>query len=139
MALKSLSTAELMKELERRRKNAAKLESRRATLLAELDQVEAELALLGEAPAPRPARGKTSGRTAAGTPRKRARNEINLPDAIAQAMEVGAQVTPNEAADLVLANGFQTTSARFNMMVSNALSKDKRFKRLSRGLYERIA
>ncbi len=59
-------------------------------------------------------------------------------DAIVAAMEVGAVVSPKEAAELVLTNGFQTTSKNFNMMVSNALAKDKRSKRQGPGQYERI-
>ena len=38
-----------------------------------------------------------------------------------------------------MANGFKTTSSRFNMMVSNTLAKDPRFKRVSRGQYERVS
>jgi len=135
MALKSLSTDELQRELARRAKDAGKLENRRTKLLAELAEVEKELSFLGGAlgagPAPR-AKGSPTGR-------KRAKNDMSLPDAIAQAMEVRAIVSPKEAADLVRANGFTTTSKNFNMMVSNALAKDKRFKRLGRGQYERIA
>lgn len=137
MALKSLSTAELLKELDRREKGAGKLEAQREKLLTEVGKIDAQLALLGVA-ADRP--GKT-GRPATVAPsgkRTRARNAINLPDAIAMAMEIGAVVSPAEASDLVISNGFKTTSQRFNMMVSNALAKDKRFKRLSRGQYERI-
>lgn len=137
MALKSLSTDELQRELARRVKDASKLEGRRAKLLAELAEVEKELSFLGGG-------GGASGGAAAprvrGAPtgRKRAKNDMSLPDAIAQAMEVRAVVSPKEAADLVRANGFTTTSKNFNMMVSNALAKDKRFKRLGRGQYERI-
>ena len=63
---------------------------------------------------------------------------MSLPEALVQACEVGAVVSPSEAAQLVQANGFKTTSKNFNMMVSNALAKDKRFKRIGRGQYERI-
>ncbi|MFT7461930.1 MAG: hypothetical protein ACI9EF_000264 [Pseudohongiellaceae bacterium] len=137
MALKSLSTAELLKELQRREKGAGKLEAKRSKLLTELTAIDTQLAHLGVAPS-------ASGRPVA-TPsapstgkRTRARNAVNLPDAIAMAMEVGAVVSPAEASDLVTSNGFKTTSSRFNMMVSNALAKDTRFRRLSRGQYERI-
>ncbi len=138
MALKSLSTAELLKELDRREKGAGKLEAKRAKLLNELAQLDAQLAQLGVTPGRAP---KGAGAAAASAPngkRTRARNAVNLPDAIAMAMEIGAVVSPAEASDLVLSNGFKTTSQRFNMMVSNALAKDSRFKRLSRGQYERV-
>jgi len=140
MVLKSLSTAELLKELDRREKGAGKLEAKRAKLLDELRQLDEQLAQLGVSPGQAP-RGAGAGAAAARAPngkRTRARNPVNLPDAIAMAMEVGAVVSPAEASELVISNGFKTTSQRFNMMVSNALAKDSRFKRLSRGQYERI-
>ena len=138
MALKSLSTAELLKELSRREKGAGKLEAKRAKLLDELKQIDAQLAQLGIAPGHS---HRSNGSAATAAPigkRTRARNAVNLPDAIAMAMEVGAVVSPAEASNLVISNGFKTTSQRFNMMVSNALAKDERFKRLSRGQYERV-
>lgn len=140
MALKTLSTADLQRELERRQRGASKLEVRRAKLVAEIDQIDVELATLGVFAGSRPATrgGKRGPVPGSGGKRRRARNDISLPEAIVQACEVGAIVSPAEAAELVLANGFKTTSARFNMMVSNALAKDKRFKRVGRGQYERI-
>jgi len=134
--LTKVSTAELQRELVRREKSVSRLHARRDDLLAQLKDVEKEIAALGGAKGPRRGGSTGGGRRAGG--RGRARNEISLPDAIAQAMEVGATVSPKEAAELVLANGYKTTSANFNMMVSNALAKDKRFKRLGRGQYERI-
>jgi len=140
MALKSLSTADLQKELERREKGAHKLEARRKKLLKELDAIEAELAHLGLGVAKRGRRsGAAAASVAVGGKRRRAKNEMSLPDAICAAMEVRAVVSPKEAAELVRANGFKTTSKNFNMMVSNALAKDKRFKRIGRGQYERIS
>ena len=132
MALKNMTTAELRQELERRTRNVGKLQRRRDKLVAEIAEIDAELAALGESTG-----GAVGGDPAAG-PRRRARNKVSLPDAIAAAMEIGAVVSPKEAADLVQANGYKTTSANFNMMVSNALAKDKRFKRLGRGQYERV-
>ncbi len=138
MALKSLSTADLQKELERREKGAHKLEARRKKLLKELEAIDQELAFLGNSGGKR-GRRSSAAAPAAGGKRRRARNEMSLPDAICAAMEVRATVSPKEAAELVRANGFKTTSKNFNMMVSNALAKDKRFKRIGRGQYERIA
>ena len=71
--------------------------------------------------------------------RRRARNDISLGDALAGAMEVRAVVSPAEAAELVRSNGYKTNARNFAMMVSNTLAKDKRFKRISRGQYERVA
>ncbi len=131
MALKNLSTSDLRRELERRSRSSGKLQKRRQKLMEEIGAIDAELAALGEAV------GSAASNSGTG-PRRRARNKVSLPDAIAQSMEVGAVVSPKEASELVQANGYKTNSASFNMMVSNALSKDKRFKRLGRGQYERI-
>ncbi len=141
MALSSLTTAELQKELDRRQKGAQKLMARREKLLTELSDIDQELSFLGiagqasagDSAAKR--RGPVPGAT---TGRRRAKNAMSLPDAICSAMEVRAVVSPKEAGELVRANGFQTTSQNFNMMVSNALAKDPRFNRVGRGQYERI-
>jgi hypothetical protein len=135
MALKNLSTVDLQKELERRQKSGRKLESRRAKLAAELAQLDGELAALGIKPGAAPAAGRR-GRGAKG--RSRAKNAVSLPDAIASAMDIGAEASPSEMAVLVQKNGYKTTAANFNMMVSNAMAKDERFKRLGRGLYKRV-
>ncbi len=143
MALKTLSTADLQAELARREKNAGKLQARREKLLAELAELDAEIVSLGGEGSGR-AKGKRLSQrgskktTRGGGGRKRAKNEMSLPDAIAAAMDVGAEVSPKEAAELVLNNGFNTHSKNFGMMVSNALAKDPRFKRLGRGLYARV-
>ena len=139
MALARISTAQLQAELARREKDVSKLEAKREKLMAQLATLDKEIAELGGSGG---GRGRGAARRSSGAPagtgRKRARNAMNLPDAIVAAMEVGAVVSPKEAAGLVLANGFQTTSKNFNTMVSNALAKDKRFKRQGRGQYERI-
>lgn len=132
MKLNSISTAELNAELVRREKQRGKLEKRLAVLMKEVGEIEAQL---GGIPKTRGRRGPAKGSTG----RRRAKNDISLADALAQAMEVRAVVSPAEAADYVKKNGYKTTSSNFNMMVSNALAKDPRFKRLSRGQYERIA
>jgi len=142
MALKTLSTADLQAELARREKNAGKLQARREKLLTELADLDAEIVSLGGTGSGK-ATGKrlaqaSSKKTGGGGGRRRAKNEMTLPDAIAAAMDVGAEVSPKEAAELVLNNGFNTHSKNFGMMVSNALAKDPRFKRLGRGLYARV-
>jgi hypothetical protein len=48
-------------------------------------------------------------------------------------------VSPIEASKLVKANGYKTTSRTFNISVSQALAKDKRFKRVGRGQYEKVS
>jgi uncharacterized protein YaaQ len=135
MNLKSLDTTALKAELQRRERNAKTLVKKRNKLARQLANVESELAALG---ATGGAARSGRGTTLAGTPRKRAKNDVSLADALAQSMEVRAVVTPAEAASLVKDNGYKSTSQHFGMMVSNALTKDKRFKRIARGQYERI-
>jgi hypothetical protein len=131
MNLKNVDTHALAAELARRQRTVRKLAARRQRLAKELARVDAELEALGQAA---PARaGK------APAPRQRARNDVSLADALAAAMEVRAVVSPSEAATLVRRNGYKSTARNFGMLVSNALSKDQRFKRVARGQYERVA
>ena len=132
MNLKSLDTTALKAELKRRERNARGLFKKRNKLARQLADVESELAALGAA-------GGGRGPASSGVGRRRARNKVSLTDALAQAMEVRAVVSPAEAAELVKENGYKSTSKHFGMMVSNALTKDKRFKRVSRGQYERVS
>lgn len=136
MDLTTVSTSALQAEIQRRERGIEALRRKRDRLADELGEIEAELARLG-------GRGGESGEGSDGAGARptapRARNRISLGDALAQAMEVRAVVTPAEAAELVRANGYQSTSKNFNMIVSNALAKDPRFRRVSRGQYERIA
>jgi hypothetical protein len=138
MALKSLSTADLQRELERRQRGGDRLLAKRNKVLAQLAEIDKELAALGLSAGKLPSAPGRSAASGTGSKRRRAKNDMSLPDALVQACEIGAVVSPAEASDLVLANGFKTTSSRFNMMVSNALAKDKRFKRIGRGQYERV-
>jgi hypothetical protein len=108
----------------------------------ELTAIDAELSLLGmNGPtAARRSSRVSKGRSASGKgSRSRPKNKLTLPDAIAAAMDMGAVVSPAEAAKLVKANGYKTTSKTFSVNVSQALTKDERFKRVGRGQYERVA
>jgi hypothetical protein len=142
MALDRISTSELQAELRRRESDASRLQATRDKLYKQLEEVDRELHALGVSGGRSPAARRTGrpGRKPGGRPAggKRAKNSLSLPDAVADAMEVGAVISPREAADLVLANGYKSTAKNFNMLVSNALAKDGRFKRLGRGQYERV-
>lgn len=142
MSLQDMSLTDLQNEIKRRQSQAAKLQGQRDRLAAEIAALDKDLAAFGISGTSIPTRRKVgrpagSGATG-GTKRTRTNNSIALPDAIAAAMEVHAVVSPLEAAELVRKNGYVTTSKTFNMQVSNALAKDARFKRLSRGQYERV-
>ena len=140
MPLEALSTEQLTRELKRRQGMLRQLVSRRNHLLRQLKELDARIADLGgpsEAGLAGSARSK--GAVEDSPRRTRARNAISLPEAIAMAVEVRATITPTEAARLVLHNGYRSTSKNFGMMVANALAKDSRFKRVSRGIYARVS
>ena len=144
MAARTLSTDALHAEIARREKGAKKLNIQRDRLLKQLEKIDDKLALLQRGSGRRPGRVTRRGssrRTTRGKTgtRRRGRNKVPLTDAIASAMDKGAVVSPKEAAALVKANGYKTTSKTFNIQVSQALTKDKRFKRVGRGQYKRVA
>ncbi len=133
--LTRLTTADLTAELARREKAAGKLQKQRAQLVAQLEAVEKELGGLGVAlGASGRKRGKSAGLPAG---RKRPKNTLPLPDAIIAAMEIGAVISPKEAAELVISNGYQTTSKTFGGQVANVLAKDPRFKKMGRAQFKR--
>ena len=141
--LATISTEMLRRELERRRRGVESLIARRDALRAEIAELDERIRELSDEPQ-RAARGRGrgqghghGGRRSARLAMPRPKNAMSLPDAIAVEVEVGDSITPAEAARRVLASGYQTTAKTFTMVVANALSKDKRFKRLGRGKYER--
>jgi hypothetical protein len=142
MALRSVSTSELRRELERREKGSRRLLTRRIALARTLASLDAELAglgllrtatALGRSLAP-----ARAAKAPASAKRRRARNETSLPEVIAKVVRLGATVTPAEVSARVKASGYRSSAAHFGMMVSNALAKDARFKRVARGQYERV-
>jgi hypothetical protein len=143
-SLGQLSTDEIIAELDRRERRMHHLQARQAALQAELTEIDAQLAEAGRRlaaglqavePAQAAAEPATRARRASGP---RARNEVSLADAIAQAVEIRARITPAEAAELVRSNGYVTNARKFAMTVATALSKDSRFRRIERGVYERV-
>lgn len=152
-SLGQLTTDEILAELDRRERRIRQLEERSTRLreqLAELDRqiadVGAQLPVLESAVAdsarggngPQPDRGRGAARRADARRTPRAKNEVSLGDALALAVEVRAQVTVAEAVDLVLRNGYTSNSKRFAMSVATTLGKDPRFRRVERGVYERV-
>jgi hypothetical protein len=116
-SLSNLSVGELQMELARRKRGAAKLERRREKLMAELAEINAQLAGSGVV-------GNGGGR----------RNSMTLPDALYNVLQ-GRTMSVTEAADAVRASGYTSAAANFRTMVNQALLKDKRFKKVARGQY----
>ncbi len=65
-------------------------------------------------------------------------NTLGLGDALAHVLEPNVVVSPAEACERVRAEGYESSSKNLQIMVSNTLSKDFRFKRVGHGRYERI-
>lgn len=118
-SLENLSVSDLQAELNRRRRGVSRLERRREKLMAELADINAQIAEMGG----------TIGGSGGGR-----RNNMTLPDALHQVLS-GTTMSVTEAADAVRAAGYQSNAANFRTMVNQALLKDKRFKKVARGQY----
>lgn len=119
--LQEMTVAELQAELSRRRRGVGKLERRREKLMAELADINAQISGMGG----------SMGGAGGGT---RARNTMTLPDALHQVLQ-GVTMSVTDAVDAVRAAGYSSSAANFRTMVNQALLKDKRFKKVSRGQY----
>ncbi len=123
-----------------RNRRVAELQERRDEALAALEEIDRALAELGGAAAgPRPSRpgrkkgaSKKTGRTKKAGGRRR--GGASLADAIAGALSGGAKPVPDLIA-AVREAGYRSSSPNFRNMVSQRLTKDPRFKRVSRGVY----
>jgi len=144
-SLKSMSVAELRRELERREKGGEKLRKQHAKLAKRLAALDAELADLGVAVPSRRGRkpGRMPGRRGPGRPKgsknkrgaKRPKNSMSLLEAIVSGVRVGSTVSPAQAAAAAKAKGYKSSSPNFGMMVANQLAKAPQFKRVGRGQY----
>lgn len=132
----TLSTQALRRELDRRQSVLGQLQARREQLMQELAVVDTEITELGGDVSGAAANSRGAAPRATRTLPK---NDVSLPDALAAAVEVRAIVSPAEAAELVRKNGYVTTSVKFAQIVAGTLAKDRRFKRLERGQYERVS
>ena len=121
-AVKQLSYDDLEAELKRREKTVRQLQRKRERLVAQLAEVEQEIAAIGG----------TKARQHAGV--RRPSNEKNLVDAMADTLK-GKVLSVTELAEAVQQDGYKTTSPNFRTIVNQALLKDDRFKRVSRGKY----
>ena len=121
-AVKQLSYEDLEAELKRREKTVRQLQRKRERLVAQLAEVEQEIAAIGGTKARQHAGGR------------RPSNEKNLVDSMADTLK-GKVLSVTELAEAVQQDGYKTTSPNFRTIVNQALLKDDRFKRVSRGKY----
>lgn len=128
--LSNLSVADLERELRKRERSSGsalrRLNAKRDKLLAKLSALDAEIRKLG---------GSVSGAGAGGfRGRRRAKNDSSLVDALVKLL-TKKTLSVSDAAEQVQKAGYVTTSPNFRTIVNQTLIKDKRFKRVGRGLY----
>jgi hypothetical protein len=134
MALRTVSTSELRRELARREAGVSRLEARRDKLARKLAALDAELAGFGVAAGARrgPKPGRPKGRRAG----RSSHGGLTLLGAILKGVRVGSTVSPAEAAIAARKAGYKSSSKHFGMMVANTLAKASEFKKLGRGQYQ---
>jgi len=130
MSLAKLSTVALKKELQRRLEALPKLIAQRNELSRRIAEIEG-VAAAEQAPKPAtaPAPMKRGPRV------KRAKNPMSLPEALVQVISAKKSVSISDAVAGVLATGYTSTSKDFPNIVKKTLANDKRFERVSRGVY----
>jgi hypothetical protein len=125
--LSRMPLADIKRELARRQRTVATLERRRARLLSRLREIDTKIG----------ANGGLNGAGGHAGKRTRARNEVNLIDALATMLK-GKTMSVTDAAEAVQKAGYRTTSPNFRTMVNAALLNKKRFKRVERGQYTAV-
>ena len=119
------SIAELKNEIKRRERQLTTLHRRREKLVAQLTEIDEQIAELG---------GTASGASPIGGGRKRYRNASNLADALVDLLK-NQTLSVTAASIEVQKTSYKTTSPNFRTIVNHTLLRDKRFKRVGRGLY----
>jgi hypothetical protein len=139
--LSGLSSSALEAELARRRGERTRLEKEHLGLTRRLAEIERVLSGFGGRVRRAAKRGAAAARQRVGkarraskTGRRRPRNTMTLNDALVKILS-GKQMGPTEAAAAVRSAGYKTTSPNFRTIVSQALARDKRIKKLRRGKY----
>ena len=142
--LRDISTAELRAELERRQQQLAGLQRKRDGLRQQLAAVEREIRIIEH---PGSGRAGISTRmvnpdaadTIPVTRRWEAFDTLPLAEAIARLMAIGDVISPQDATEHLIENGYGTRIKNLRTRVSQVLAKESRFRRVSRGRYERCA
>lgn len=143
--IRNLTLRDLEAEIDRRRRQAEKLYAERERLLSRLAEVDQELAdLIGEntpaAPTVRGGRKKRSKKkgakkASANGRRRRPGGQPTLPDMLADIMSPDEPSQVGDLAIEVQRRGYKTTSSNLPGLVSQALAKDPRFKKVKRGQF----
>lgn len=126
-SLKGMSINEMLVEIKRRNRLINKLNRKRATLLAKVDEIESQIRENG-------GEIKRGGLYASGMG-KRPKNTQALPDAMASVMSKTEPMSVAQIEDAVTKSGYRSVSTTFKTIIFQALAKDKRFKKIARGQY----
>lgn len=124
--LAKLSVDEMLAEIKRRTSLIKQLNRKRAVLLTKLADVEAEIRERG---------GEVKAVKASRAGGKRPKNTESLPDAMAKVMSKEKTMSVAQIEAAVTKAGYRSTSKTFGTIIFQALAKDKRFKKASRGQY----
>ncbi len=126
IALSSLPSTDLQRELARRRRVASTIEVKRNRLAAKIARLETLIRGLG---------GEARAVPLSGPGRRRARNDATLPETLARTLKC-TTMRVMDMAEAVKAAGYQTGAKHFRSMIAIALTKHKRlFRKVGRGLY----
>lgn len=137
-SLRAVATTDLQAELKRRASELGSLEAKREELLAEVEQINGEIAFInaalgGVSRAPGRRRGGARRAAPAGG-RKRPRNAKSLEVALAEVLQ-GKTMGVSEVAEAVQKAGYKTTSPNFRTIVNQTLIRSDLIKKLGRGAY----
>lgn len=131
--LASLTTAQLLDEIDRRDGEVTELAARRGQLVAEVEALDAEIEALTGRSSP----GGSKRRRRPAAPRRRPKNKTGLVEALHKVLR-GRTMSVTEVATAVQKAGYKTSSDNFRVIVNQALinSKNKKlFKKVARGQY----
>ena len=133
---KSGSIAELRRELAARQAELRKLEAQRKGLAKKLDAVDRQMAALTGG-APKKKAERVAAKRTQRIPRRRGRK--TLADYIAKALAKAKEgMRAKDIVKAVQRSGYPSKTKTFSQMVLATLAKDKRFERVSHGVYRLV-
>ena len=134
--LSAASLDELQAEWDRRQRTVAKLLREKDRLRARLVEIDREVAQLSPTPG---APSEAVAPPPVAVTYRKPLSDLTVAEAVARVFEIGEEFSPSDATERLLDGGFQTRASNFRQIVSQTLSREMRFKRVSHGRYQRTA
>ena len=126
--------SQLKKELAAKEQQLERLQVKRQTLLSQLEQTDKEIARLEGTKTRGGARTKSTGR---GRPKgRKTAGKQSLADVLVDTLKDKGAVKVADAAKMAIEAGYKTASKQFSNVVSQTMTTDKRFRKISRGKYK---